>query len=795
MSRFLLAGLFLLLGLLVQAQGSGIITGNVLDEKKKALEGATIQLSLMTDSLSTLSATTDKDGDFTITRIPFGLYRLRVTFVGLKPVTIDSLHFRAERSDFNLNDIILKPSTNDNLDEIIIYAEKPLVQSKDGNITFNASESALSAGSSASDLLGQVPLVAKDPDGKITVRGKEPKILIDDKPVELNLQQLQDLLESMPGSSVEKIEVMTNPPPQYANEQGGVINIVTKKGKVGMGGRLSINAGTRGQYGGNANFNYRKQGLVFNITAGAGYNHLNSDGYSIRNRLSDASKLITLNDNNNRNLRPNGRINADYDIDKKNALSATIGFNLNSYDNFSGIEYENRNSLDQIYQLRLRDILSTGSGNNLNTNLSYTHKAKKPGQVLRVNTSWNHSSNESDRNFMEEFLNPDRTPRSDSMQQQLTDSRSGSYTVRLNYDLPLTAQKTFLSVGGYYTRSSNYVKADASYFRKLDESWKTLDALTNEFRFYQNISNIRASLRQVLKENFSVTGGLSLEQTRIRFDLMKLGRDTSNSYWSVLPFATVNRNWKEKLNLTLSYRRTTRRPGIGELNPTIDFSDAYNIRFGNPGLIASLSDNFDLVLGKTKANFYSNLGLGYNIVNDIFSQVRTLVNDTTFITWENISGRKEYELSTWNGYTINKQIRLNLSASYTYSTYSEFDKTVRRFRNGGSFTSNLNSHYNIKDVYAVTGSFTFNRFANPQGTVRSSVSMNLGFQARFLNKKASLTLNVIDPFMQQQNRTFSYGPNFIIENFNTTRTRNIRLTATYNFTKTAKKSVKELLRK
>jgi outer membrane receptor for ferrienterochelin and colicin len=49
--------------------------------------------------------------------------------------------------------------------------------------------------------------------------------------VELNLQQLQDLLESMPGSSIEKIEVMTNPPPQYANEQGGVINIVTKKVK------------------------------------------------------------------------------------------------------------------------------------------------------------------------------------------------------------------------------------------------------------------------------------------------------------------------------------------------------------------------------------------------------------------------------------------------------------------------------------------------------------------------------------------------------------------------------------
>src|SRR2546430_9337517 len=50
--------------------------------------------------------------------------------------------------------------------------------------TFNAGESALSAGSTANELLQNVPLVTKDPTGKILVRGKEPKILIDDKPEE-----------------------------------------------------------------------------------------------------------------------------------------------------------------------------------------------------------------------------------------------------------------------------------------------------------------------------------------------------------------------------------------------------------------------------------------------------------------------------------------------------------------------------------------------------------------------------------------------------------------------------------
>jgi len=153
---------------------SGILSGNVTDERKKALEGATSELILLADSLKNQSVLTDKEGSFSFQDIAFGYYRLRITYVGLTPLIIDSIYFRAERSDFNLSDLILKPKNSENLGEIIVYAEKPLIQSKDGNITFNAAESALSAGSNASELLANVPLVTKEPDGKVTVRGKEP---------------------------------------------------------------------------------------------------------------------------------------------------------------------------------------------------------------------------------------------------------------------------------------------------------------------------------------------------------------------------------------------------------------------------------------------------------------------------------------------------------------------------------------------------------------------------------------------------------------------------------------------
>ena len=774
---------------------SGILTGNVMDSKNKALEGASVQLISFSDTLNKRSLTTDKAGEFTFSSIQFGYYKLSISYVGLQVLTIDSIHFRTERFDFNLTDIVLKPKSTELLEDVVIYAEKPLIQSKDGNITFNAGESALAAGSNASDLLTQVPLVAKDADGKISVRGKEPKILIDDKPVELNLQQLQDLLESLPGSSIEKIEVMTNPPPQYANEQGGVINIVTKKGKVGRSGRISMSGGTRGEVSLNGSFNYRKQGLAISINAGTGYNRFLGNGYSIRNNIyADSSNFFnTTNNYTNKSWRPSFRANVDYDINKNNLLNMVLSFNQNNFDNNNITEFKNINRYDELWRLSQRTVSSSGDSYSPNLSIAYTLKGK-PGETLKFISSFNFSMNENDRDFYQQFFNPDYTPNGlDSMQRQESNTRINGHTFRLNYDKMLGNKKTFISVGSYYNRSNNHVLVDASYKKKPEGTMEALALLSNDFWFHQTVGNLRGSVKQILGENFSFTLGTSAEKTNIWFELLKEGRDVKNDYLTWLPFANINKTWKEKLSLTFAYRRSINRPGINHLNPTIDFSDPYNVRFGNEKLEASTAHNFDFIAGRTKSKYFLNLGVGYNIVEDVFSQVRTLLEEgKTQITWENISGRKEYEISSWNDITLSKKLRVNASASYTYSMYSEFDKTVRKFRDGGSFTSNLNSNFTPTDVWSFTSGFNLNRFASPQGFARWNTSMNLGIQRKLFNKKLVVTANTIDPFANQQRRTFTYGTNFNLENFSLTQTRNYRLTLAYNFNSQQKKTVPKL---
>ena len=89
--------------------GQGIISGNILNEKKNSIEGATVKLLSLQDSIKRHTTVTEPDGSFTFSNIPFGYYSLQLSYASLQSLIIDSIHFRTERFDFKISDIILKP--------------------------------------------------------------------------------------------------------------------------------------------------------------------------------------------------------------------------------------------------------------------------------------------------------------------------------------------------------------------------------------------------------------------------------------------------------------------------------------------------------------------------------------------------------------------------------------------------------------------------------------------------------------------------------------------------------------
>jgi outer membrane receptor protein involved in Fe transport len=765
----------------------------VNENNKRPVVAATVTAANVTDSsIAAITVISDETGDFTFSLLPKGFYRITITAVGFSSISIDSIHIRSERLDFNLGDILLA-APGKNLSAVIVYAEKPLFENKDGKITFNASESALSAGASTTDLLKQTPLISVDSDGKVLMKGKEVKILIDDKPVEMDSRQLQDLLESMPGSMIEKIEVLTTPPPQYANERGGVLNIVTKKGKVGKTGRLNVNYGSRGEAGVNGSFSFRKNKLALNISSGFSYNRYRGSSYSTReNTYLDSSNFFkTTGQSFNETKRPASRVSLDYEIDKYNLFNFTGIFNSNNNEGESDTRYSNINRYDELYKLSTRSVGSEYSGRNPSGSVSYTRKGRTAGETFRVIAGGAWSKTNSLRKFFQQYLQPDGSfTGSDSTQQQRTGVTNQALSLRVNYDKPLKDKKTFLSFGATAIDNRTHNRLFTSFMKKPENVLVGSSLLSNDFEFYQEIYTAMAAIRYSFQKNFFATLGVQQEYANTSFDIVNDSNHYVNSYFSTLPFVNVTRKWEKGYSVTLSYKRSIQRPGINHLNPSVDYTDPYNTRFGNPYLQPYFSDNFDAIGGYWNKKYNLNVSVGYNTLQQIYSSIRTLQADgKTFTSWQNLSGRTEYEASLYGGVNIGKKLKVNASSAYSYNVYSLHDRKTNRYRNGGSLNSTLNGNYVWNPLVNFSSNFTYHRFANPQGRVRTSLSMNLGVQRKFFDKNLSVSLNVIDPFRQQQNKNFIQAPNYTLETYSSGNSRNYRISAAYTFKKKVKKKV------
>ncbi len=83
-------------------------------------------------------------------------------------------------------------------------------------------------GGSAVAVLENVPSVQVDIEGNVSLRGTSNfNVLIDGRP---SVLQGSDALQQIPASSIDHIEIITNPSAKYDPDGvGGIINVVLKK--------------------------------------------------------------------------------------------------------------------------------------------------------------------------------------------------------------------------------------------------------------------------------------------------------------------------------------------------------------------------------------------------------------------------------------------------------------------------------------------------------------------------------------------------------------------------------------
>ena len=241
------------------------ITGKVLSLEQEIVPYAAVTLNQLQDSSLVKAVITNEEGFFQIKSASNGTYILNISNIGFADYT---KRIVLNDASLDLGVIILEAAT-ENLDEVTVVAEKPMVQVLADKTVFNVEDTINATGTSAFELLRKAPGVVVDNNGGIIVEGKAGvQIFVDNRPSVLQGQDLTNYLESLQSTDIETIEIITQPSSKYdAAGNAGIINIKLKKDKsLGTNGSLTtgITVGDFARYNSSINFNTRgKKGNLY----------------------------------------------------------------------------------------------------------------------------------------------------------------------------------------------------------------------------------------------------------------------------------------------------------------------------------------------------------------------------------------------------------------------------------------------------------------------------------------------------------------------------------------------------
>jgi hypothetical protein len=782
----------LLFSISTNAQNEYNISGKVTTTENNAI-GIVISLVTAKDNSIVKLEVTDKEGKFEFLNLSANDYKILIEDTNFKNYFSKTISLSSSNPKVELKPISLVAVNANKLDEVVIKKKKPLVENKIDRTVINVDGMITVAGGDAMDVLERSPGIVVDQNGTITFKGKSGvQVFIDDKPTYLSGAELEAYLRSLPASTLDKIELITNPPAKYdAAGNAGIINIVSKKSKVrGFNGSLT----SRFAHGRNPN---NRQGLNFNymndkvrVFGNIGYALQHPTNYlyifrKFKNTDGTTKSLFSQNSIlDNVAQTYNSRIGVDYYISNK----TTFGFGISGI-----IKDTNRKSdvtseitdpngvLDSTIIARNRQKENFKNGT-LNFNLR--HDIDSLGQRITVDLDllkYNTTTKQTFNNFT---FQPDNSLSSQDKLLGYLPSEITIYSLKSDYTLPLKNQGTFET--GYkmsYTNTDNI----ADYRDVIDGNEVPNYDTSNQFKYDEIINAVYVNFNTSYKR-FTFQTGLRLENTESRGNQLgnieQPASEFKRNYTSLFPtvFVMYKLDATGDNQLVANYGRRINRPYFQDLNPFISPLDKFTFYSGNPFLNPSYANNFELS-HRFKQYFSTTVSYGY---------ATDEINETIEIE-DGIYFSRPGNIGISNVYSINFNAEIPFAKwwtanAYTEITHNKYESTL--------YDQDLNSSGTYL-IFTLNNRFTFPKGWSGEiiGNYQSDVvvaqleilaisSINIGIQKRFLNEKATLKLSANDIF---------YGNirNGVINNLKDTEatwknrpdTRFVALTFTYGFGK------------
>jgi outer membrane cobalamin receptor len=737
----------------------GTIRGTIYgSHNNEPLEFATVTLKKAEDGSLVTGAITDINGFFRLKDIDPGEYILEISYLGFNDKVIDDLAITDEQRSYDLGSIELSPM-DEMLEEVVVVADRPTMSYQIDKKVINVSQLHTSASGTAVEILENIPSVTVDIDGDVSLRGSGSfTVLIDGKP---SILDANDILNQIPASQIENIEIITNPSARFDPDGvAGIINIVMKQNRLqGMNGIANLNAGSFNRYGGDFLVNYRRD--RFNFYLGGDYNERGRPGQSITRNQSFGIDTTYLNSEGNFDRIRNSwgfRGGVDFNIDPRNTISLAYRMGDRDRGGLSERLYEEWSSLnpDRFIYSSFEESHRGGVSNTFT--LDYKHDFNQDGHNILATAVF--SQRESEQSSLNLLYNESLD--TISGQQSFEEGPRNRYTFRLDYALPLNENQRFEA--GYQTRISLEEEINNMFeFNPQTSAFELSDMFSKEV----NYSNIIHSLYSTFSGEINKLGyqfGIRAEYTDRLIEMVGEPEDYTLNRWDPYPTMHLSYQLPSEQQVMASYTRRLQRTRGWYLEPFYTWRDAYNIRIGNPNLDPEYIDSYELSYQKRFTQNVLSVDLYYRITNNKIEWVRGIYDDQPNVlltTFENVG--KDYSLGTeimmgfdptsWWHFDIMgnlydyKQRGELYGRDYSSSSFNWNARLNNDFRITPSTRLQLRGMYNSPTVRA-------------RGERSGYFVTNLALRQNFFDNDLSITFQVRDVFGTMARESIDFGDDF-----------------------------------
>ena len=608
-------------------QPKGEIFGTIVDSiTGKGVGYATIIALRTSDNKMQGGTVSEESGNFSITNLPYGSYQIKISFVGYQEKYINNIVLDRQNSTYQLKNETLAPTV---LQTVEIIGDQPIITYEIDKKVINVEDQINTDGQSAAEILENIPSITVSADGTVSLRGSSSfTLLIDGIPTAMDAS---DALATIPASTIQDIEIITNPSAKFdAEGTSGVINIITKKSKLeGVSSLINLSTGRFNNYNGDFSLNMKKKKWTFDLSGSAGNRNNPTSENTTRTTSYDSltNRIVSEGESSWKRSYYGGGGGIQWTPNNSHILSVRTNVKwttMTPYDD-AIFKYYDNDSLISSFKTEQHNHIALF---NNTSNLYYQYNFRRNKK--------HHISFKAIANLKYVIQN-DTTVSFDEKDNIISGNLytetgpSNSYRFNIDYVLPVgKSNKLESGIQAQFGQSGdvgkNYVYNDST------DSFDFNSLYSSDVKYVRNV-HAAYSIFGGTHKKLGYQIGLRAEHTFRTITSTQTVNFTTINRLDWFPSAHFSYSFKNKSQLIASYSRRIKRPRSWWFEPFVTWESPYEVRSGNPNLLPEYINAFELnYIKPIKKNTFFSIEGYFRKYTEVTKRIKTVYTPGVLIS-------------------------------------------------------------------------------------------------------------------------------------------------------------------